>query len=67
MEPDTPGTSMILGTVKIVGKVHGALNTIVQFAGFEGQWMFRQFVSDAELERFLHDNSLQLIQEKPDE
>lgn len=40
------------GVIRMVGKVHGALNTVVVPSEDESQWFFKQFVSQTELEEY---------------
>lgn len=60
-------TGIIQGTIKVVGKVHGALNTIVSMYGFEDQWFFKQFVSPEEMEKYAVDNTLAIQQQESEE
>jgi hypothetical protein len=47
-----------VGRVRIIGKVHGAMNTIVQYADDPEDWMFKQFVSQDQLEAFATEENL---------
>lgn len=62
-----PATDIIQGTIKVVGKVHGALNTIVSLYGFEDPWFFKQFVSAEEMEKYAVDNTLAIQQQESEE
>ena len=41
------------GSLRIVGKAHGAINAIVTPANDAGGWFFHQFVSQQELEEYI--------------
>lgn len=41
------------GSIRIVGKAHGAINCIVTPADDAGGWFFRQFVSQVELDEYI--------------
>lgn len=51
-------TATFRGTIKIIGMVHGALNTIVWLNKAPADWVFKQFVSQEELERFAQEEQL---------
>lgn len=51
-------TDIVLGEIRMVGKVHGALNTIVTMFEAPGDWEFKQFVSDEELRQYAVANRL---------
>lgn len=66
---DTHGIGMPLppqGTVKVTGKAHGALNTIVMPAD-GSQWYFRQFVDPEELYQFVQMYNLTMTGELPND
>ena len=52
------------GECRIVGKVHGALNTIVTFYDDPEAWEFKQFTSDMQLNQFLTEHNLLLVENK---
>ena len=57
---DTPGTDIVRGKLKFVGKVHGAINMLETYydsADFE----FKQFVDMDQLEQYAKENSLVII------
>lgn len=60
-----PGTgTMPRGSIKMVGMVHGALNTIVTMDSSQpSEWEFKQFVSQEELEHFAEQNELTILLE----
>ena len=45
------------GSIKIVGKTHGALNCIVTPAD-GSQWFFKQFVTEDEFDRYVSEYGL---------
>lgn len=54
------------GTIRVVGKTEGALNTIVSPAD-GSQWYFKQFVSPEEFYQFVQTYNLTMTGELPDE
>lgn len=62
--------NVVRGRIRLVGKVHGALNTIVEY--FEPHpdvdpsvgFVFKQFVSPEQLERFASEEMLAIIEDK---
>jgi hypothetical protein len=55
-------TGIVQGSIRIVGKVHGAMNTVVTWNfNNPGDWEFKQFVSDEQLEQFATEHHLQII------
>lgn len=52
------------GSIKIVGKAHGALNCIVTPAD-GSQWFFKQFVTETEFDKYTSDYGLTIVQEEP--
>ena len=58
-------TSIVRGSVKFVGMVHGAMNTIVTLDfNKPDDWEFKQFISEDQLQRFATENELQIVMEK---
>lgn len=53
------------GSIRIVGKAHGAINCIVTPAEDSGGWFFKQFVSRTELEDYV--TKFNLVMEATDE
>lgn len=58
-----PETNTIQGTIRIVGTVHGALNTIVSLYDDPDNWSFKQFVTEQELQTYAQEFHLALIKE----
>ena len=59
---------ILQGSIKVVGKVHGALNTVVTWDFNQPDvWEFKQFVTDEQLDRFATENHLQIIYQPKEE
>lgn len=56
-------TPTLHGNIKIVGKAHGALNTIVTFYDYPDDFEFKQFVSQEQLEAYATENGLTITGE----
>lgn len=59
-----PETVTMRGTVKVVGIVHGALNTIVTLYEDPENFEFKQFVSEDALHQFAGRNKLVIQQQE---
>lgn len=46
------------GTIRLVGRVHGAMNCVVTPADNPADWFFKQFISQEELDSFSRQHSL---------
>lgn len=55
------------GTIKVVGKVHGALNTIVVPADKPEDWGYKQFVTEEEFYAYVREYNLTMQGELPSE
>jgi hypothetical protein len=51
-------TSIVQGTIKIIGRVHGALNTIVTYYDDPQGWVMKQFMTQEELDSFASEQCL---------
>lgn len=61
-------TAIVRGSIKLVGTVHGAMNTVVTMDFAQPNvWEFKQFVTPEQLDAFATEHQLQIIQEKKDE
>ncbi len=60
------GTLHPQGTIKVIGKVHGALNTVVTPAD-GSHWYFKQFTSPEEFYQFIQTYNLVMQGELPNE
>lgn len=56
-------TSTPAGRLRVVGKVHGALNAIIEWAGDSEDWEFKQFISQEQLDSFATENNLLIVME----
>lgn len=56
--------AMLQGKIRIVGMVHGALNTIVILDAYPDDWEFKQFVDEEQLYAFARENNLAVIQKE---
>lgn len=50
------------GTLRYVGKVHGARNYIMTWKDDPEDWEFKQFVSQEQLETFATESNLQIME-----
>lgn len=60
------GTSIVQGEIKIIGPIHMgvAMNTIVTLYADPTDWQFKQFVSQAEFDQYVRDNSLLIVKQE---
>lgn len=57
---------VMLGEIKVIGPIHDgqALNTLVTPYERPSEWFYKQFVSQAEFDQFVRDNSLVVTQQE---
>lgn len=61
-----PGTSIAQGELRLVGKVHGADNYVLTWYDDPDDWEFKQFVSQEQLDKFVAENNLILVEQRND-
>lgn len=50
------------GRIRLVGKVHGVVNTMIEWADDPEGWSFKQFVSQEQLDAFAAENNLIILE-----
>lgn len=60
------GTSIVQGELRHIGKVHGADNYILTWYDDPEDWEFKQFVSQEQLDKFVSENDLIIVEQTND-
>ena len=50
------------GRIRIIGKVHGAMNAVVEYGDDPEGWEFKQFISQDQLDAFASANNLSIVE-----
>lgn len=60
------GTNIVQGELRLVGKVHGADNYVLTWYDDPDDWEFKQFVSQEQLDKFVSENNVVIVEQSND-